>query len=400
VDVEVRPGTAEDYEEIFRLDGAAFGEHYTEQDTEDALDDPPELLVATVSGRLVGVTAHYRFASMTVPGGSLAVPGVSWVSVSPTHRRRGVLRALMDRQLRDLAAEGVPAAILTASEGGIYGRFGYGPATSMRRTVIDRRAATLLRPAPDAGGEVRLLTAEQARPVLPDLHRRWREQVPGALNRTESWWDHLFLDRERHRDGMSAKFYLVHPDGYLSYRVKQIWNDGFPGHMCWINDYAVTTTEAHAALWQVLLGMDLVATIESMQIPLDDPLPFLLTDFRQVRTTVINDGMWMRPVDVAAMLAARSYQVEIDTVVQVQDPLLGDRRVALKGGPDGASCEDTDRPAQVGFSLAALGSAYLGGHRLHTLARAGALQCENPALLTRLELAFGTQRAPLHGTAF
>jgi predicted acetyltransferase len=187
VDVEVRPGTSADHDEILLLDGAAFGEHYTEQDAEDAFAvGPPEFVVATVADRIVGVTGHYRFSSMTVPGGSLAVPGVTFVSVSPTHRRRGVLRALMDRQLRDFAAEGAPAAILTASEGGIYGRFGYGPATSVRRTVVHRRDAKLLRPAPDAGGEVRLLSAEQARPVLPELHRRWREQVPGALNRTET----------------------------------------------------------------------------------------------------------------------------------------------------------------------------------------------------------------------
>jgi predicted acetyltransferase len=401
VDVELRPGTAEDHQEILRLDGLSFGEHYTEQDAEDAFAvDPPEYVLATVDDRIVGVAGAYRFASMTVPGGSLAVPGVTWVSVSPTHRRRGVLRALMDRQLRDFAAEGAPAAILTASEGGIYGRFGYGPATSVRRTVIDRRAATLIRPTADSGGEVRMLTAEQARPVLPELHRRWREQVPGALNRTESWWDSLFLDREQHRDGMSAKFYLVHPEGYLSYRVKQNWNDGFPSHMCWINDYAVSASAAHAALWHVLLGMDLFGSIESMQIPLDDPLPFLLTNFREVRTTVLNDGMWVRPLDPAAMLAARSYRVEIDTVVQVQDPLLGDRRVALTGGPDGANCEYTDRPAQVGFSLAGLGSAYLGGHRLHTLARAGAVQCDDAALLSRLELALSTDRVPFHGTGF
>ena len=345
MDIEIRPGTAEDHDEILRLDGFAFGEHYTEQDAEDAFGvEPPEFLVATVADRIVGVTGHYRF-DMTVPGGALAVPGVTWVSVSPPHRRRGVLRALMERQLRDFAAEGLPAAILTASEGGIYGRFGYGPASSVRRTVIDRRPRRSPGRA-SSGGEVRLLTAEQARPVLPELHRRWREQVPGALNRTESWWDHLFLDREQHRDGMSAKFYLVHPEGYLSYRVKQNWNDGFPAHLCRITDYAVSTADAHAALWQVLLGMDLFDTIESHQIPADDPLPFLLTDFRQVRTTAVNDGMWLRPVDVAAMLAARSYRVEIEAVMEVRDPLLGDRRLALAGGPDGASCEPTDRPAR------------------------------------------------------
>ena len=116
---------------------------------------------------------------------------------------------------------------------------------------------------------------------------------------------------------MSAKFYLVHPDGYLSYRVQEHWNDGSPAPQCLIVDYAVSTPDAHAALWQVLLGIDLFATIESHELPLDDPLPFLLTDPRQVRTTAVNDGMWLRPVDVAALLAARSYRVEVDAVLEV-----------------------------------------------------------------------------------
>ena len=400
MDIEIRPATPEDYPELLRADGFAIGEHYTEQDFEDAFgDEPATYLLAILDGRIIGITGHYDF-DMTVPGGSLPVPGVTWVSVSPLHRRRGVLRALMDRQLRDYAAAGYAAAVLTASEGSIYGRFGYGPASAVHHTVIDRRFARLARTGREVGGEVRLLTAEQARPVLPELHRRWREQVPGALNRTESWWDHLFRDREQHRGGMSAKFYLTHPDGYVSYRVKEQWNEGIAALQCRITDYVIASADAHAALWQVLLGMDLVETIDSHQIPADDPLPFLVTDFRQVRTTAVNDGVWLRPVDAAALLAARSYRVEIETVLEVRDPLLGDRRLALAGGPDGASCEPTDRPAEVSFSLAGLGSAYLGGHRLHTLARAGTLRCDDPALLTRLELALSTDRAPFHGTAF
>ncbi|MEO6501276.1 MAG: GNAT family N-acetyltransferase [Jatrophihabitantaceae bacterium] len=400
MDLELRPGTVDDHDEILRVDAFAFGEHFTPQEAEDALGTaPPSFTVATVAERIIGITGHYDF-TMTAPGGAVAVPGVSWVSVSPLHRRRGVLRALMDRQLRDFAAAGFPAAILTASEGSIYGRFGYGPASSTRRTLIDRRVTRLAQSGQKTSGEVQALTAEQARPVLPELHRRWREQTPGALNRTETWWDHLFLDREQHRGGMSARFYLTHPEGYVSYRVKEQWNDGIPALQCRIVDYVISSADAHAALWQVLLGMDLVERIESHQIPVDDPLPFLVNDFRQVRTGAVLDGVWVRPIDAAAMLAARTYPVEVEAVVEVLDPLLGDQRLALTGGPDGASCQPTDRPAQASFSLAGLGSAYLGGHRLHTLARAGALRCDDPRLLARLDLAFSTDRAPFHGTAF
>ena len=52
--------------------------------------------------------------------------GVTVVGVSPTHRRRGVLRTMMDAQLRDIHERGEPIAALWASEETIYWGFGYG----------------------------------------------------------------------------------------------------------------------------------------------------------------------------------------------------------------------------------------------------------------------------------
>jgi predicted acetyltransferase len=399
MDLTIRTAIKEDLDEIVRLDGISFGAQYTEEDIADAFDrvDLSRFLLATDNDRVVGIAGDYPF-SMTVPGGAVEVPGVTWVSVVPTHRRRGVLRQLMHRQLRDYAAEGAPLAILTASEGGIYRRFGYGVATTVRRTVLDRRRALLTVPA-DAG-RVEVLPADQARTRLPSLHERWRTQVPGGLSRNEAWWDTLFNDRQSMRGGMSGKFYLVHRDGYITYRVKEDWADGQPKHQCWITDYAPITEQAHADLWQLLLGMDLFGTIESHQVPVDDPLPFKLDDFRQVRTVAVNDGVWGRPIDVAATLSARTYGVEIDAVLEVTDPLFGDGQYWLRGGPDGATCSRVSRPATVRMSIDSLGASYLGGHRLLTLASAGSVKADDRAQLTRLDRAFLTDRAPLHGTAF
>ena len=74
-------------------------------------------------------------------------------------------------------------------------------------------------------------------------------------------------------------------------------------------------------------------------VPIDDPLPALLADPRQVRTTSLRDGLWVRPLDVAALLSARHYAIEIDAVLGVRDALLGDASYRLRGGPDGATCE-------------------------------------------------------------
>jgi predicted acetyltransferase len=141
--------------------------------------------------------------------------------------------------------------------------------------------------------------------------------------------------------------------------------------------------------------MDLFATIESWQLPADDPLPFLLTDFRQVRTVASKDGLWLRPVNLPALLAGRRYAADFEVVLEVAG-----ERLRLAGGPDGAECTPTDRPAELSLDRAELGSIYLGGYRLHMLHRAGLARVDDPGLLDRLDLAFGTDRAPRYGTNF
>ncbi|MGI8668046.1 MAG: GNAT family N-acetyltransferase [Jatrophihabitans sp.] len=394
MDIQIRQAGEADYREIARIDGISFGVSYTEEDFEHIFgEDPPRFLVAVQDDRLVGISGDFRF-TMTVPGGGvLDLPGVTWVSVLPTHRRRGVLRALLDEQLAGYAAAGEPATVLTASEGGIYRRFGFGPATQSVKISIERRLATLLNPVDSAA--VEFVAAGSARAPITELHRRWSELTPGGLGRSEGWWDHLMRDRPSQRDGMSEKIYLVHPDGYLAYRSAAQWHDGHAANRCVITDYRCVTAEAHAALWQVLLGMDLFTSIESWEVPLDDPLPFLLSDPRQVRLIANKDGMWLRPIDVAAMLSARRYLVPIEAVIEV-----GDQRVLLEGGPDAARCQPTERAVDVRFSVPALGSAYLGGHRVRTLARAGLVQAENASLIGQLDLALSADRAPAYGTAF
>lgn len=399
MDIAIRTATGEDFSEIAAVDGISFGTHYSDEELADALKivEPTRFLVATDAQRIVGVTGDFPF-HMTVPGGTLPVPGVTWVSVDPTYRRRGILRALMNRQLRDFAERGVPASILTASEGSIYGRFGYGAASHVSKTVIDRRRAEL-NVGGDAGTVTRMSNA-QARERLPDIHRRWQEITPGAVNRTEAWWDFLLLDREFQRGGMSALFHLVHADGYVSYRVKSDWGDGDPKHLCWIVDDVAITAEAHAALWEVLLGLDLFGSIETYRLPADDPLHYSLSDARQVRTTAIADGLWLRAIDVPAMLSARRYAIEVEAVIEVHDELFGDGCYLLQGGPDGASCQRCERTPDLSLGVSALGAAYLGGVRLSALARAGQVVATNAVQLIRLDRALLADRVPVHGTSF
>ncbi len=392
----LRRATADDLPAITVTDGRAFGFHHSDADVEDfrPLFDPHRFVLACdpADGAIVGLGGSFPF-DLTLPGGATtAVEGVTWVAVSATHRRRGILRSMMADLHRGYVDDGVAVSLLTASEGAIYGRFGYGPAVSERLITIERRRAQFRPGTPDPGG-VRYADTDTARKLAPDIHRRWCAVTPGALSRSEQWWDNALLDREHRRWGGSALFHLVHADGYASYRTDD--------DTCHLRDFFAATDDAHVALWRVVLGLDLVSTITARDVPLDDPLPFLLTDPRQVRTTGLPDGVWARILDVPAALGARTYGAEVDIVLTVEDGFLSrGGRFRLRGGPEGATCERSDVAADAEIEIRALGSLLLGGHRAHTLARAGLLTPLGPGVLARLDAAFRAEREPRFGTHF
>ena len=402
----ISTATANDLEQIIAQDGAAFGVDHDQHATAEAQSilDLDRFLVVREQGRLVGVAGDYDM-QVTVPGGAqVRVPGVTWVSVSVTDRRRGVLSLLMDAQLQGYQARGDLFAMLTASEGGIYRRFGYGPASRLRKTVIDRGLTRLAGLAGDVEpGSVSLMDDRTARSTLPGIHARWQPTRAAAIRRTDARWDVLLSDPASRRGGLSERRHLVHSDGYVSYPLKPDWADGRPAHTCVITDYVVLTGQAHAALWHTLLGMDLVGTIESTNIPLDDPIGLTVTNPREVRTVSLSDGVWVRPVDVAGCLAARSYACEFDATLEVQHrraDSAADGRFRVIGGPDGVEVRRTDRPADIRLDLDAFGSVYLGGERMLALAAAGRVQAADGGLLALVDRAFLADREPVHGTPF
>ncbi|MEJ3654673.1 GNAT family N-acetyltransferase [Actinomycetes bacterium KLBMP 9759] len=394
---DLRRATPDDLPAMAATDGRAFGAHFSTAEIEDfrTIFEPERFVLATDPSdkSIVGVAGSYAF-DITLPGGAvLPAPGVTWVSVAATHRRRGILRRMMLDQHSTFLDQGAPLSILTASEASIYGRFGYGPATRTAKVEIDRRLVAFRSDAPDPGG-ARFIDADEARTHAPDVHRRWCAVTPGAVSRSEAWWDTLLPDRDYNKGGATALFYLAHPDGYVSYRR------GHSDDSCRVEDFFAATPEAHAALWRVLLGMDLVEQVRIRSCPLDDPLPFLLTDSRLVRTTGLADGLWARVLDVPAVLSARRYATEVDVVIDVEDAFLGrGGRFRLRGGPDGATCEPTGDTAQASFGIATLGALLFGAHTPGTFARAGLLTAD-PSVVGRLNAAFVPERLPVFGTNF
>jgi predicted acetyltransferase len=366
-------------------------------------------LAALDGDAIVGTTAAYSF-QLTVPGGIAAAGGVTFVSVLPSHRRRGILSAMMRHQLADIAARGEAVAVLYASEAGIYGRYGYGSASERLRLTI-RRGEGALRPATAGAGPghgpVQLRAAEptELRTELAKIYDSVVPRRPGMIARDERWWQSILDDPEFVRRGMSPQKCLVAgdasgPRGYALYRTRPDWDeDGLPYGSLSVRELIATDAAATAALWADLLNRDLIGEVIARNRPVDDPLLDLLADRRRARA-YLADGLWVRLVDVGTALRRRRYASAADVVIEVTDELLpanaGRWRLQCAGPADGgmASCERTTASADIVLPVAALGAGYLGGTRLGALAAAGLVSERKDGTLARLSAAMYSDPAP------
>ena len=367
-------------------------------------------LAAFDGDAIVGTAAAYSF-QLTVPGGTADAAGVSYVSVLPSHRRRGILSAMMRHQLAGIAGRGEAIAALFASESGIYGRYGYGCASGQLRLTIRRGEGALRpglagRPGPDHGS-VRLRTAQPAE-LGTELAKVYDSAVPhrpGMMARDERWWQSLFADPEFTRRGMSPLKCLLADDdsgprGYALYRTRPDWaDDSLPSGRLSVRELFAADATATAALWTDLLTRDLIGEVVTGQRPVDEPLLDMLADRRRARA-YLTDGLWIRLTDVPAALRQRRYSCAADVVIEVTDELLpanaGRWRLRCPGPADGgmASCEPTTAAADIVAPVAVLGAGYLGGTRLGTLAAAGLVAERKHGALARLSAAMYADPAP------
>jgi predicted acetyltransferase len=402
---ELRPVGDDELERFFRTGAMAFGEDLSPEQLEHdrRFFELDRSLAYFDGGDLVATTGAFSF-ELTVPG-SASVPaaGVTWVTVLPSHRRRGILRQMMDRQLDDVAERGEPVAVLTASEATIYGRFGYGAGTRCTGVEIRKEGAHLASP-PRVGGRVRLLDADAAAKVIPGVYETWRRSVPGALTCNERWWESFLSDPEKFRDGASARYYAVHEneageaDGYVTYRISWgPWTPERPGSTLKVRSIVATDPEVEAVLFDFVLNVDLVWVVELSARPVDDRLKWRLRDIRRYRVKRLDDWLWIRPLDIPAALEARTYGTADRIVIEVLDEFRPANTgcYVIDGGPDGATCTRVDDGVEPDLRLPVdvLGAMYLGGVPVSTLAVAGRL-LGSPDAVARADAMFRSTPEP------
>ncbi len=333
-------------------------------------------------------------SELTVPGGArLPASAVTAVTVRPTHRRRGILRAMLAAEHDATRERGEKIAMLYSAEAPIYGRFGYGPAVTTCAWALDV-AGTAFVGAPASGIDF-LPIDEGTRDLLRDLHERYRVGRVGEVRRRPFTFG---LDLGLIDFAWETKWkgwVLVHrtaagePDGYVRYGAELKWEQGQPRSIVKIQDLVALSEEAYDAFWRFLADTDLVAGVSMDRGALDERLPWLLSNSRAAEASGVGDALWVNLLDVPGALAARTYERRANIVLEVVDPERDGRpaRVQLDASPDGATCLATKRSPDITIHASALGAAYLGGtplrnaviargfdeHRVGALAEADAL---------------------------
>jgi predicted acetyltransferase len=409
MDIAIRPVTREQGDQFSNVMAAAFGESFTEAELadHDRWFEYERSIAAFDGDRIVGTGGAYSM-DLTLPGlTTIPIGGLTAISVLPTHRRRGILRSMIAYHFEEVERRGELVSALGASESVIYGRFGYGLATTFADYEIDPRRAQFLRP-PGGRGRLRLLEPEETAKIVPPLYDRYRRGQPGELSRPQAWWEVYARDPEWSRQGASRHYDVVYEtepgrvDGWIGYRVETRWPNGLAANVIKVRMLVGLTPEAEAALWRYVLELDLAGTVKLTDRPVDDPIRWRLADPRRLRVTDIGDQLWVRLLDLPGALAARRYAVEDALVLEVTDALRprNQGRFRLEGGPDGAACEPTTAEPDLALDIADAGAAYLGGARFASLARAERVAERTPGALLRADRMFAADPAPICTTHF
>jgi predicted acetyltransferase len=371
---------------------------------DDVMADGFRSQAAFVDGHLVGGSALLSL-ELTVPGArTVRMGGVTSTGVVATHRRRGLLRQMMQAMFTDAQDHGEFVIGLSASEGGIYGRFGFSPATQRTRWELDRSDAALI-DAPPPRGSLELVDAATARGVWPRLHDTVRARRVGEVSAQPDQWEQL-SDASTGTDGPLR--YLLHrddsgrPDGIAHYRIP--WGPG-PDDVGTVAVEALEAlgTDAYTALWGLLVDLDLSRRIVAAPRPVDEPLRWMLRNPRALRVTRLTDNLWLRLLDVAAALQARSFDTPGVLVFEIRPDAMCPANTGtwrLTADPTGALCTRTNEAPDFTLDVQSLASLFLGGVSPAALAAAGRIVEHRTGALAQTARLFATDPLPYNAVGF
>jgi predicted acetyltransferase len=342
---------------------------------------------------IVGGAGAFGF-DLSVPGGFVPCAGISVVGVLPTHRRQGVLRAMVDAQLLDAHERGEPIAALWASEETIYGRFGYGIASWCGGAEIPRQWNAFAKPL-ERRGRARFVSPEGAAELFPPVHEAVRRERPGMFRRTPEWWELRRLRMPEEEKATPKRFVALELDGstqaYAIYKTSPNFDEGGVQTRLEVLEALGATPQATAEIWRFLLDVDLVATTSVELLPPDHELLLLLANPRRARFRMY-DALWIRLVDVGEALSGRGYAADGTVVFEVRDAVCpwNEGRWKLESG----AASRTDEAADIALDVDALGSTYLGAVSFAQLRAGGRVEELADGAVRRADALFAWRPLP------
>ena len=338
------------------------------------------------AGRCVATFRSFAQELTVVGGAKVRADAVTAVTVTPTHRRRGLLSRMMATDLAAAKERGDVVASLIAAEYPIYGRYGFGPAAwateweiDVPRAGLDPRARI---PSEADGGRIELVDGADVRKLGPELHTRLAARQHGVVSRDERWWQRSTGVDLPAYETWTEPFYAVYrsadgeTDGLIAYRADDRWGDGKqPLNKATVVGMTAVTPAAERALWHFVCSIDWITTVRTGYRAPDDLVPLLLPDPRAARVVTYADWLWLRVLDVPRALEARTYATGAALVLDVRDPAdLAGGRFLLEVSPSGASCVPTTRDADLSLDVGELGTLYLGDESALRLAALGRIE--------------------------
>jgi predicted acetyltransferase len=362
-----------------------------------------ERFPAVFDGDRIVAISGVLTVDLTVPGGKVPAGGVTVVGVLPSHRRQGLMSSLMRRMVDDCHQRGEAVAILWASEGRIYQRFGYGLA-SLAMSLHAEKPHTAYARGWERQGSFRLLAQDEAREVVAPIYEAVRPHRAGFLSRTPEWWPGILEDDDKEKKGGEAKRIVVYetdegPEAYAVYRVKADWSERGAEGILTVNEAVAATPRGTREIWRYLFDVDLMRTLKASLLPVDHPVLALTAEPRRLGVT-IGDGLWLRLIDLSKALAGRTYGLDGHAAGRLSLDLR-DEYCAWNAGrwtldvTDGrARVARSKGEADLALEANDLGALYLGGFTATALAQAGRIVELRAGGLATADRLFATALAP------
>ena len=373
--------TADRLEQMFQayqIDQRVLGAIY--DDTRDSqLVDP-----------LVPVATYSSFSkTLNTGNGLLPVHMITSVTVRPTHRRRGILRKLLVDDLRAAKDAGFAVAALTATEGTIYGRFGFGRSTEAQRMDLDVRGDVRFHAEP-IGSMVQLAPAKLAEHA-PALFERFHAKQRGSIGRQESYlrlatgaWG---PESQEPDPKTRAAIYLDEsgtPQGYVTYAFAGWDTKPFTLE---IRDLVAATPIARREIFRFMCAHDLIERVSYPNAAADEPLGWAIEDPARLSFQDREHHLWVRVLDVRPAFAARSYSRDGSFTLKVTDSLglaAGSYGFVVSDGRATITEVTDDAQATICCDVQVLGSLLMGSSTVAQLQAAGVLHIEDPTEALRL----------------